>query len=287
MPNIPLVTSFRRALAGKFCQGTESNNVAFEEEVVGIAGPHSQRASRPGPCDYQDQKVTGLNKCSAHTPLQAFASEHIARTAPLEDGNVNTQFRRLLTPPDTRWKFHLSETPDKTPPIVAGKGFVDTESWSHMEVPISLECGGFGQPFYTNFVYPFKCDPPKIAPAINYVGCYQHEIRIPASWAGRRIFLYFEGAGAALHCWLDGRFVGYSQDSFLPAEFEITAHVLLKIAAVSSSCHARGAGDLRSGDVEAEEEAWCGCVLSIQCYRFSDGSYLESQDMWWLSGTHA
>jgi beta-galactosidase len=119
-----------------------------------------------------------------------------------------------------------------------------------------------------------RCDPPRISSAINYVGCYQHTIDIPREWRGRRVFLYFEGAGAALHCWLDGKFVGYSQDSFLPAEFELTEHVHNKW------------GEHRECALGAESGGGLSCVLSVKCYRFCDGSYMESQDMWWLSGIH-
>ncbi len=90
---------------------------------------------------------------------------------------------------------------------------------------MSWECAGYGQAIYTNFVYPFKCDPPKIPAGCNHVGCYQTPLKIPAGWENRRVFISFEGVSAAFHCWIDGQFVGYSQDSFLPAEFDITRFV--------------------------------------------------------------
>ena len=249
---------------------------ALPGETVGSAGPHAPCAAYPGPCDITDSRVTGLNKVGAHTPLHALDSEQDARDKPLEHGNVDTKFRRLLTPPNTRWKFFLSPTPEEAPAIQDGSGFAHSDTWADIEVPISIECGGFGQPFYTNFVYPFKCDPPKIASGINYVGCYQQAIDIPLDWRGRRIFLYFEGAGSALHCWLDGKFVGYSQDSFLPAEFELTEHVHNKLADLQ----------LDAPNAGAAGPAALACTLSVKCYRFCDGSYMEAQDMWWLSGIH-
>lgn len=93
---------------------------------------------------------------------------------------------------------------------------------------------------------------------MNHVGSYQTELKIPATWGSRRIFLLFEGVSSAFHLWIDGQAVGYSQDSRLPAEFDVTQ--------------------------------WCkpgsSHTLSLRVYRFCDGSYLEDQDMWWLSGVH-
>jgi hypothetical protein len=150
------IASFRRALTGHCCNGDADAAFHPSDDIVGIAGPHSAAAAHPGPCDIEDQRVTGLNKIGAHAPLLALESENAARSAPLEHGNVDTTFRRLLTPPNTRWQFFLSPTPEQAPAIIDGNGFANSETWDKIEVPISLECGGFGQPFYTNFVYPFR-----------------------------------------------------------------------------------------------------------------------------------
>ena len=292
-------------------------NILIQKYLMILIGAHSSRAALPGPCDHQDQTVTGLNKCGAHQPLLALASESEALAAPLELGNIDTRYRRLLTPPGTRWKFRLSHTATEGPPVEAGVGFVGANNWAdievhqsqmphsahsrcrythphphphphpHTQVPLSLELAGHGQPFYTNFVYPFKCDPPKVADGINYVGCYQTEIQIPSAWRGRRIFLYFEGAGSALQCWLDTRFVGYSQDSFLPAEFEITAHVQPKWGSPGEDEGMGVAGVGGDGSANGDSDgAPLSCTLSVKTYRFCDGSYMEAQDMWWLSGMY-
>lgn len=107
-----------------------------------LIGAHSSRAALPGPCDHQDQTITALNKCGAHQPLLALASESEALSAPLELGNMNTLYRHLLTPPETRWKFRLSHTPNAVPPVVAGVGFVGVDNWADIEVPLSLELAG-------------------------------------------------------------------------------------------------------------------------------------------------
>lgn len=93
---------------------------------------------------------------------------------------------------------------------------------------------------------------------MNHVGSYQTKISVPSSWSGRRIFLCFEGVGSAFHLWIDGTPVGYSQDSRLDAEFD-----------VSKVCKPGGEH-----------------IMSLRVYRFCDGSYLEDQDMWWISGVH-
>jgi beta-galactosidase len=110
----------------------------------------------------------------------------------------------------------------------------------------------------TNFQYPFLVAPPLIPDGMNHVGSYQTELKIPANWDNRRIFLSFEGVSAAFHLWIDGKSVGYSQDSRLPAEFDVTQFCK------PGSTH----------------------TMSLRVYRFCDGSYLEDQDMWWLSGVH-
>ena len=103
---------------------------------------------------------------------------------------------------------------------------------------------------------------------------------VPMQDSDRYRFVKSERAGSALQCWLDGKFVGYSQDSFLPAEFEITAHLESKWP--SSSCLAGGGGGGQEQVLVPDVE----CILSVKCFRFCDGSYMEAQDMWWLSGIH-
>ncbi|PSS19140.1 Beta-galactosidase [Actinidia chinensis var. chinensis] len=119
---------------------------------------------------------------------------------------------------------------------------------------------GFDRPIYTNVIYPFPVDPPKV-PEDNPTGCYRTYFCLPKGWEGRRILLHFQAVDSAFHAWINGVPVGYSQDSRLPAEFEIT-----------DSCHPCG----------SEKKN----VLAVQVFRWSDGSYLEDQDHWWLSGIH-
>ncbi|MFM5601981.1 sugar-binding domain-containing protein, partial [Aeromonas veronii] len=110
-------------------------------------------------------------------------------------------------------------------------------------------------PIYTNIKYPFPCDPPRV-PAENPTGCYSREFELPADWlASGQSRIIFDGVSSAFHLFCNGRWVGYSQDSRLPAEFDLTPY-------------------LQSGRNR----------LAVLVLRWSDGSYLEDQDMWWLSG---
>lgn len=157
------------------------------------------------------------------------------------------------------WKFHLASTPSGVPRDCYRDDFHDS-AWGTLPVPSNWELHGYGQPIYTNTQYPFPFDPPHV-PAENPTGCYRTYFDIPNEWNGRRILLHFEAADSAYHVWVNGIPVGYSQDSRLPAEFEISEY-----------CHPCG----------SEKKN----VLAIQVFRWSDGSYLEDQDHWWLSGIH-
>ena len=125
-------------------------------------------------------------------------------------------------------------------------------------VPTNWECQGYGRPQYTNFVYPIPLTPPFV-PAANPTGCYHlsFDVAAAALAAAPAAALVFEGVDSAFYCWLNGHPVGYSQDSRLPAEFDVSAVL-----------------------VPGRN------VLAVQVLKWSDGTYLEDQDMWRLSGIH-
>nr|QSM07479.1 beta-galactosidase 13 [Ipomoea batatas]GMD71911.1 beta-galactosidase isoform X1 [Ipomoea batatas] len=157
------------------------------------------------------------------------------------------------------WNFFLAPSPPAVPSNFYDSSFQDS-TWSKIPVPSNWQCHGFDKPIYTNIQYPFHFDPPKV-PDENPTGCYRTLFFLPKEWEGRRIFLHFEAVDSAFYTWINGVPVGYSQDSRLPAEFEIT-----------SFCKPCGSDN-------------CNC-LAVQVMRWSDGSYLEDQDHWWLSGIH-
>ncbi|EEF49562.1 beta-galactosidase isoform X1 [Ricinus communis] len=157
------------------------------------------------------------------------------------------------------WKFFLAPSPTKVPIKFYEPAFQDFE-WQTLPVPSNWQMHGFDRPIYTNVVYPFPLDPPYV-PEDNPTGCYRTYFQIPKEWQGRRILLHFEAVDSAFCAWVNGVPVGYSQDSRLPAEFEITEY-----------CYSCDSGKSN--------------VLAVQVIRWSDGSYLEDQDHWWLSGIH-
>lgn len=164
------------------------------------------------------------------------------------------------------WKFHYSGTPGGIPEGYQKPDF-DVSGWPSIPVPSNWQLHGYGTPLYTNITYPFAKNPPSVtgAPPAHFthasdaernpVGCYRRTFTIPEDWKGRHTFITFNGVDSAFHLYLNGKEVGYSQDSRTPAEFDLTKHL-----------------------VEGEN------TLAVTVYQFSDGSYLEDQDMWRLSG---
>ena len=152
------------------------------------------------------------------------------------------------------WRFHWTKTPAERP-----EGFwamdYDDNGWGSIPVPGNWEINGYGVPIYTNVIYPHPLNPPYIPHDDNPTGCYRHSFNIPTEWDGRRTILHFESGLAAMHIWLNGERVGYSEGTKCAAEFDITPYV-------------------KVGEN----------LLAIEGYRWCDGSYLEDQDFWRLSG---
>ncbi|HOT01234.1 MAG TPA: beta-galactosidase, partial [Acidobacteriota bacterium] len=155
---------------------------------------------------------------------------------------------------DGPWKFHWSPRPDLRPADFYRVDF-DAGSWIDFPVPANWEFRGFGVPHYYDSANSFPADPPRVPHDDNPVGSYRRTFTLPAEWNGRRMFLRFDGVNSAYHVWLNGRYVGFSKDSKSPAEFDVTGHV------------APGEN-----------------LLAVEVYRYSDGTYLEAQDMWRVSG---
>lgn len=152
------------------------------------------------------------------------------------------------------WKFKYYESPDKIPRNICEQDF-NIYDWDEIPVPSNWQLFGYGKPHYTSSIYPFPVNPPYV-PTKNPTGCYKRNFYIPKEWKNYQIHLRFEGVDSAFHVWINGKEVGYSQGSRLSSEFDITPFVKI-------------------GDINHI------CVL---VYQWSIGSYLEDQDMWWLSG---
>jgi len=147
------------------------------------------------------------------------------------------------------WKFHLAPTVEEAPAFDA-----DASGWAELQVPSNWQMHGYGRPHYTNYNYPFPADPPRV-PTENPTGSYRREFEISQAWSGKRILLRFEGVDSAFQVWVNGHEVGFSKGSRLPAEFDVT-------------------GIAKPG----------GNTVAVRVMQWSDGSYLEDQDMWRLSG---
>ncbi len=194
--------------------------------------------------DWENQQVIGANKIAPHSPLNAFPSEEQALAG------KDSAYKRSL---NGEWKFSLFSRPEEVPAESLAAPF-DDSTWDNICVPSNWQMQGFDKPIYTNVKYPFADKPPHV-PAENPSGCYRRTFKLDSSWQKRRTRIVFEGVNSAMHLWCNGHWVGYSQDSRLPAEFDLSPY-------------------LHEGENQ----------LMVMVLRWSDGSYLEDQDMWWLSG---
>ena len=151
------------------------------------------------------------------------------------------------------WKFRWSPRAD-APLDFTRRGF-DDSGWAMLPVPSHWQLHGYGAPAYTNIRYPFPVDPPRV-PTDNPTGDYRVAFTVPPSWRGQRIVLRFDGVDSCARVWLNGAEIGVMSGSRLPAEFDVTGAL-----------------------------GWDGSeFLAVRVHQWSSGSYLEDQDMWWLSG---
>ena len=196
--------------------------------------------------DWENIAVLHKNRLAERAYFLSFSDERSALTY----DRGNSQGFKLL---NGSWKFHYAENPALSPDNFYQDHF-DVSDWDELVVPSHWQMNGYGKPHYTNVRYPFPVDPPYV-PTENPTGSYRRNFYIPAQWLQQKIILHFEGVDSAFHVWVNGQEVGYSQGSRIPAEFDITPYI-----------H------------EGEN------TLAVRVYQWSDGTYLEDQDMWWLSG---
>lgn len=155
---------------------------------------------------------------------------------------------------DGKWSFKWSENPADRPVEFFEMDY-DVSDWDKIRVPANWQLEGYGTPIYVNDRYPFPRNPPHIPADYNPVGAYRRTFECPNDWQDKIVFLVFKSVKSAAHFWLNGQWLGYNQDSKTPIEFNVTAH-------------------LKTGTN----------VLATEVYRWCDGSYLECQDFWRLSG---
>lgn len=196
--------------------------------------------------DWENQKILQRNRLKSR-----------AYFIPYQDIDTAITFQRELSERikilNGNWKFHYAPSPYEAPQEFYSEEY-DVSTWDEIRVPSNWQMEGYGHPHYTNVIYPFPVDPPRV-PSENPTGCYRRDFYLDEDLQDKRIILRFEGVDSAFHVWINGKEVGYSQGSRLPSEFDITSVV-------------------RPGKN----------TIAIKVYQWSDGSYLEDQDMWWLSG---
>lgn len=200
--------------------------------------------------DWENPEVFGINKERPRASFYGYPNEAAALAGKLDE---NPRYQSL----NGDWQFYWVKTPDQVPDGFWKPGF-ETQGFGSIPVPANWQMHGHGVPIYSNEVYPFPQNPPKTNPKYNPCGCYRHAFEVPADWDGQQVLLHFDGVKSAFYVWVNGEKVGYSQDSMTAAEFNITKY-------------------LKPGKEN---------LLAVQVFRWSDGSYLEDQDMWRLSGIY-
>jgi beta-galactosidase len=211
---------------------------------------------------WENEKIFAINRAPAHATKMPFPDAAGA----MSKDRMDSPCCRML---NGAWKFHYAGHPDASPARFFAPDY-DVSGWDDIPVPSNWQLEGYGIPLYSNIRFPFEPDPPRVMKQpkdkrfTNYpedqrnpVGAYRRDFEIPAAWNGHRVFITFEGVDSAFYLWINGIQAGYSQDSRLPAEFDITDY-------------------LQPGKN----------TVAVRVYQLCDGSYLEDQDFWRLSGIY-
>jgi beta-galactosidase len=216
--------------------------------------------------EWEDPRVFAVNREPAHATFVPYPDEPSARrgVSTFAAGVARVEGSPFVRSLNGTWKFHWVANPAERPADFYRPDF-DVSHWREIPVPSNWEMEGYGTPIYTNITYPFKRDAPRVTeePPESWtaykqrdpVGSYRRTFDMPATWKGRQNFLVFDGVASAFYVWVNGERVGYAEDSRLPSEFDVTRF-------------------LKPGEN----------VLAVEVYRWSDGSYMEDQDFWRMSG---
>jgi beta-galactosidase len=197
--------------------------------------------------EWENEKIIDINKEPAHATFMTYPSEGMAL---VNDFRRSPWYKSL----NGNWKFHYIDQPENRPQDFYKTDFNDA-AWKTIPVPGNWELNGFGLPIYTNIIYPFPKNPPFIAHKFAPVGTYRMNFTVPEDWNGKDVIIHFGSVTGAMYLYINGQPVGFSKASKTPAEFNITKY-------------------LSNGNN----------VLAAQVFRWHDGSYLEDQDFWRLTG---
>ncbi len=202
------------------------------------------------PAELENPKMFNQNKEKPHASFHPFNNQDEVLA------NIKEDSQNFLSLNGT-WKFNWVRDPAKRPLDFFETGY-DVSGWNNIPVPSNWEMQGYGIPIYVNVRYPFTANPkpPAVPHDYNPVGSYRRTFTVPAEWDGKQIFIHFGVLKSAAFVWVNGENVGYSQGSKTPAEWNITSYV-----------------------TPGKEN-----MVAVQIFRWSDGSYLEDQDFWRLSG---
>lgn len=202
--------------------------------------------------EWQDPEVNAINRAPMHTSFFAYENLETANKGVKEESD---NFMTL----NGKWKFLWVESADKRPNDFFRVGY-DDNGWDDFRIPAVWELNGYGDPIYVNIGYAwrnqYKNNPPYVPVEKNHVGSYRKEIVVPANWKGKDIIAHFGSVTSNMYLWVNGKFVGYSEDSKLEAEFDITKYL-----------------------VPGKKN-----LIAFQVFRWCDGTYLEDQDFFRYSG---
>ena len=201
--------------------------------------------------EWKNPEINAVNRAPMHTNYFAYSSSEEAAKADKEN---SSNFMTL----NGIWKFNWVKNADARPTDFYRTDYND-KGWGQMKVPGVWEMNGYGDPIYVNEGYAWrsqnKNNPPYVPIENNHVGSYRKEIIIPAEWSGKEIFAHFGSVTSNMYLWVNGKYVGYSEDSKLEAEFNLTKY-------------------LKPGKN----------LIAFQVFRWCDGTYLEDQDFFRYSG---
>ena len=199
-----------------------------------------------------DPEVNEVNTMAPRAAFFAYETENLAKA------DQKARSERYLSL-EGKWKFNFSKDHDKAPRDFYSLKYDDSQ-WTDFPVPGILELNGYGDAIYSNNGYPwrtqFRPEPPFVEERNNYTGSYRKMVTVPADWKGERIYLHVGSATSNLMVWVNGKFVGYSEDSKVSAEFDLTKYL-----------------------TPGKEN-----LIAMQVMRWCDGSYLEDQDFWCFTG---
>ncbi len=217
-----------------------------------------------GENEWENETIFAVNKEPGHATYTPYPDELSARNDKAFNKPWLEPTSSLYQSLNGSWKFKWVKQPSERP-LDFQKPNTDVSAWDEITVPSCWEMSGYGTPIYTNITYPFKNQPPFIKSQEGYlnerepnpVGSYKRSFNLPEAWDNKEIFIHFDGVYSGFFVWINGKKVGYSQGANNVSEFNITPY-------------------LKKGANE----------VSVQVFRWTDGSYLEDQDMFRLSGIH-